>query len=82
MKLMQDLRTTGRELYGDDFDAIVSKHADFGDDCCELLLYGARCREAAENLSVFGSVTTILQGKRHRDGSTYEYAALRLPLKS
>jgi hypothetical protein len=82
MKIMQDLRATGRKAFGPDFDVTVAKHADFGDACCELLIYGKQYREAAASLSVAGSVVTILQGRRSRDGSAYEYAALRMPLKS
>jgi hypothetical protein len=82
MKVMKDLRATGRQLYGDDFDATIAKHADFGDDCFEILLYGENCRLAAAQLSCLGSSATILQGRRTKDGSTYEYVALRMPLKN
>jgi hypothetical protein len=82
MKLMQDLRATGRKAFGPDFDVTICKHADFGDDCCELLIYGKHHREAAAALGCAGSVVTILQGRRTRDGSTFEYAALRMPLKN
>lgn len=82
MQAIKELRETGRQAFGPDFDVTVCKHAAFGDDCCELLIYGKHHREAAAAIGCVGSVVTILEGRRHRDGSTYAYAALKMPLKA